>query len=174
MLDVAAVARTDIDLVLRDLLVAGVPKARRLAIWILHDPIAAEDAVQEAALLAWRRRGDLRNPAAAEGWFTRILVNVCRSELRRRARPRIVELEGVEEGNDDRIHRHDELTRAICALSPDQQTLLALRFGRDLTVPQVAAAMGLREGTVKSRLHATLAQLRVTLVEARRREEAIR
>jgi RNA polymerase sigma-70 factor (ECF subfamily) len=174
MLDVAAVARTDIDLVLREVLVAGVPKARRLAIWILHDPTAAEDAVQEAALLAWRRRRDLRNPAAAEGWFTRILVNVCRSELRRRSRSRILELEEVEGWSDDRIHRRDELTRAICALSPEQQALLALRFGRDLTVPQVAAAMGLREGTVKSRLHATLGQLRAALEDARRREEAIR
>jgi len=58
-------------------LLARLPGAQRLASWILHDPVAAEDAVQEAALLAWDRRRSLRDPGAGEAWFNRILVNVC-------------------------------------------------------------------------------------------------
>jgi DNA-directed RNA polymerase specialized sigma24 family protein len=53
---------------------------------------------------------------------------------------------------------------------PDEQLLLALRFGRDLTVPAIAAATRMREGTVKSRLHSALEHLRAAL-EAERRAE---
>jgi hypothetical protein len=82
------------DREIRAVLLARLPDAHKLASWILHDPIAAEDAVQEAALLAWGRRRTLRDPATAEAWFNRILVNVCRSELRRRSRrPLVTEVE---------------------------------------------------------------------------------
>ena len=47
-----------------------------------HSP-AAEDAVQETFLIALRRIGELRDPAAARAWLAAILVNVCRGELRR-------------------------------------------------------------------------------------------
>jgi RNA polymerase sigma factor (sigma-70 family) len=174
MLDVAIAGRAQIDEIVRDLLVEGVPKAHRLATWILHDPVAAEDAVQEAALLAWNGRRGLRDADAAEGWFTRILVNVCRGELRRRARSRIAEAEGMVDGGADALSRCDEVGRAIATLKADEQTLLALRFGRDLTVPQIAAATGLREGTVKSRLHSALEHMRASLEADRRREEALR
>ncbi len=126
MLDVAIEARAQVDEIVRELLVEGVPKAHRLATWILHDPVAAEDAVQEAALLAWNSRRSLRDPDAAEGWFTRILVNVCRGELRRRARPRIAEAEETVDGHADALSRRDELSRAIATLKADEQTLLAL------------------------------------------------
>jgi RNA polymerase sigma-70 factor, ECF subfamily len=174
MLDVATGMRTQIDVAVRDLLVEGVPRAHRLASWILHDSTAADDAVQEAALVAWDKREDLRDPEAAEGWFIRILVNVCRAELRRRSRPRIVETEGLVEGAGEYLPQRDELSRAICTLTVDEQTILALRFGRDLTVAQIASAMDLRAGTVKSRLHAALAHLRAALEAERRREEALR
>jgi DNA-directed RNA polymerase specialized sigma24 family protein len=49
-----------------------------------HGP-AAEDAVQETFLIALRRIGELRDPAAARAWLATILVNVCRAELRRPA-----------------------------------------------------------------------------------------
>jgi RNA polymerase sigma-70 factor (ECF subfamily) len=51
---------------------------------------------------------------------------------------------------------------------------VALRFGRDLTIPQIAAETGLAEGTVKSRLHYALEHLRGALEAERRAEEAFR
>ncbi len=174
MLDVAEGTGNQTDFAIRDLLVEAVPRAHRLAAWILHDPEAAEDAVQEAVLLAWDKRASLRDPEAAEGWFTRILVNVCRAELRRRARPTIVETEAVDDARDEQLSRRDELSRAICRLTPEEQTILALRFGRDLTVPQIGSAMDLREGTVKSRLHSALAHVRAELEAERRHEEMTR
>ena len=47
-----------------------------------HGP-DAEDAVQDAIVIAMRRIGDLREPAAAGGWLATIVVNVCRARLRR-------------------------------------------------------------------------------------------
>ena len=83
MLDEAAASVTADDAV-RRLLLVRIDDAYRLAMFILRDPLAAEDAVQEAALLAWDRRKSLRDSRTADGWFTRIVVNVCRDELRRR------------------------------------------------------------------------------------------
>jgi RNA polymerase sigma-70 factor (ECF subfamily) len=171
MLDMTIEAGAQTDHDVRALLLARLPDAHKLANWILHDPVAAEDAVQEAALLAWDRRRSLRDVASADAWFNRILVNVCRGELRRRSRrPAITEIEPTTDGTHGSLADRDELTRAIRRLVPDEQLLLALRFGRDLTVPAIAAATRMREGTVKSRLHSALEHLRAAL-EAERRAE---
>jgi RNA polymerase sigma factor (sigma-70 family) len=173
MLDMAIEAGTTSDQAVRTLLLAHLPDAHKLANWILHDPIAAEDAVQEAALLAWGRRRSLRDPAAAEAWFNRILVNVCNGELRRRSRrPAVTEIELTSDGTHGALADTDELTRAIRRLVPDEQLLLALRFGRDMTVPAMAAATRIPEGTVKSRLHSAMEHLRAEL-EAERRANGL-
>jgi RNA polymerase sigma-70 factor (ECF subfamily) len=157
------------------LLISRAEQAQRLANWILHDPASAEDAVQEAALQAWDRRRSLRNVDAFDAWFNKILVNACRQELRRRSRkPLVTEVEPVSDGGQGRLVARDELTRAIRALTPDEQIVVALRFGRDLTVPQIAAETGMAEGTVKSRLHYALEHLRAALEAERRTEEKLR
>jgi RNA polymerase sigma-70 factor, ECF subfamily len=174
MLDRAAASATTDDTV-RTMLLTRVDDAFRLATFILHDPIAAEDAVQEAALLAWRRRRTLRDSRAVDGWFTRILVNVCRDELRRRSRsPKVIALDpAIDDGMGSRADRHD-LAPALARLTPDEQALLALRFGRELTVPEIAERLHVPEGTVKSRLHSTLQHLRAAVEAERRSEEATR
>ena len=174
MLDEATAPMSTDDAV-RRLLLARVDAAYRLATFILHAPMAAEDAVQEAALLAWDRRRTLRDSETADGWFTRILVNVCRDELRRRARrPQLVALE-VDAGPVSAPPADDpDLPAALGRLTPDEQGLLALRFGRELTVPEIAAQLRIPEGTVKSRLHSTYQHLRAALDAERRSAEAIR
>ena len=175
MLTVTADARVRADETVRALLISRAEGAQRLATWILHDPVAAEDAVQEAALVAWDRRRSLRDPETVDAWFNRILVNVCRQELRRRGRrPALMEIDAGVDGDHGRLHDRDELTRAIGRLTPDEQILLALRFGRDLTVPQIAADLGMAQGTVKSRLHYALEHLRAALEAERRAEEKVR
>ncbi|HEX7492191.1 MAG TPA: sigma-70 family RNA polymerase sigma factor [Candidatus Limnocylindrales bacterium] len=176
--EVAMMARSRDDEI-ADLLLGRAAEAHRLAAWILRDPVGAEDAVQDAALIAWNRRGSLRDAASADGWFSRIVVNVCRDELRRRARKRDLPVTEVVTDSligpgSDRVAERDELGRAISKLTPDQQVVLGLRFGRDLTVPQIAAETGLPEGTVKSRLHHSLENLRATLAAERRAAEANR
>jgi RNA polymerase sigma-70 factor (ECF subfamily) len=169
MLGVAATTDTRADAV-RELLLELVPRSHRLAYWMLHDADAAADAVQEAALIAWRRRTTLRDPDAAEAWFNRILTNVCLGEIRRRTRRSPIETEPAVDDERENLARQDELARCMRSLTGEEQVLLALRFGRDLAVSQIAATIGIREGTVKSRLHSALAHLRAELDAERRRE----
>jgi RNA polymerase sigma-70 factor, ECF subfamily len=155
-----------------ELLVARAPEAHRLAAWLLRDPVAAEDAVQEAALSAWRARGRLRHADNPPGWFNKIVVNVCRDELRRRGKRR--ELPAPTQGDDgphDRLAAREEIGRAIGRLTTDEQILIGLRFGRDLTVPQIATLLDLAEGTVKSRLHSATQHLRAAFAAERRLED---
>jgi len=156
----------------RALLLSRLDGAYRLATCILRDGEAAEDAVQEAALRAWSMRRGLRDPGRAEAWFARIVVNTCRAELGRRARrPVLSDLEpSVDPGDLPEIR--DEVGQALAALSADEQLVVGMRYGRDLTVPQIALLTGIREGTVKSRLFHAHEHLRAALEAERRTEEA--
>jgi len=143
-------------------------RAYHYATLMLGDRGAAEDATHDAALTAWRRFGELRDPARFEAWFGRILVNVCRDQ--RRSRRPLVGGPAAEAalllrpaaGPDpaDDLGRRDAMARAIRDLSPDQREVIVLRFYLDLTVDQIAARTGARAGTVKSRLHYALQALR--------------
>jgi RNA polymerase sigma-70 factor, ECF subfamily len=148
----------------------------RLAAVILNDRIEAEDAVHDAAVRAWRSFGSLRDEAAFEGWFQRILVNRCRDRLRSRARHRVIDLGRaltdaehpvVGDGTTEAAVR-DAVSRALDALPPDERLVVTLRFYDDRTVPQVAELIGIPEGTVKSRLHRAMGTLRTALEEADR------
>ncbi len=148
----------------------------RLATAILADPIEAEDAVHDAALMAWRGFGKLRDIDRFDAWFARILVNGCRDRLRaRRRRPIVGALPmlgnldaGRTRGVADRdpmaaVGERDELDRAMAALDPDHVVVVALRFAGDLSIPEIAIRLGIPEGTVKSRLHHALRRLRTAL-----------
>ena len=148
----------------------------RLATAILGDPIEAEDAVHDAALVAWRGFGKLRDIDRFDAWFARILVNGCRDRLRaRRRRPIVGALPmlgsldaGGTRGASDRdpvaaVADRDELDRAIATLDPDHVVVIALRFASDLSIAEIATRVGIPEGTVKSRLHHALRRLRTAL-----------
>ena len=157
------------------LLDRGLEAHYRLAAVILGDPIEAEDAVHDAAVIAWRGFAGLHDRERFEAWFGRILVNGCRDRLRvRRRRPVVgtipdyAAVGGGPRTADDAgaaLADRDELARAFARLDPDHAVVVTLRFYADLTVPQIASRLGIAEGTVKSRLHHALRRLR-TAVEA--------
>jgi RNA polymerase sigma-70 factor (ECF subfamily) len=143
-------------------------RAYRLAGLILGDRSDAEDATQEALLRAWRSLGSLRDPAGFGAWFDRILVNLCRDRLRRRARVRFVPIEGAgpEHAGADPfrdILDRDEATRALAILEPDERVVVVLHYWGDLTLVAVAERTGWPIGTVKSRLHRALGKLEARL-----------
>jgi RNA polymerase sigma-70 factor (ECF subfamily) len=151
--------------------------AYRTASLILRDRASAEDAVHDAFVLAWRGRANLRDPSAAGAWFGRILVNACRDRLRRESRAAVRDVSarlhastGVAADPLPDLARRDEIGAALRRLTRDEQVLLALRFGEDRTVPEIAAVLGIPEGTVKSRLHGALAHVRAALDAERRTE----
>jgi RNA polymerase sigma-70 factor (ECF subfamily) len=150
---------------------AALDRAYHYATLMLGDRDAAEDATHDAALLAWRRFGELRDPTRFDAWFGRILVNVCRDRRRsnRRLLPsldgELVLLDRPNPGPDpvEDLGRRDAMTRAIRALSSDQREVVVLRFYLDLTVDEIAVRTGTRAGTVKSRLHYALQALRAEI-----------
>jgi RNA polymerase sigma-70 factor (ECF subfamily) len=148
-------------------------RAYRLAAVILGSELEAQDAVQDAAVVAWERFGDLRDRDRFDAWFDRILVNGCRDRLRRRGRVRLIDLEGVPEprSRDDgtgRVAERDALRGALRRLPPDQRLMVVLRFDGDLSLEEVAARTGERLGTVKSRLHYALRAMRAAYDAAAR------
>jgi RNA polymerase sigma-70 factor, ECF subfamily len=170
MIEVAGVQPRDDDERVVESLLAGVPEAHRLASWVLRDPVGAEDAVQEALLRAWSKRRSIRfELGQPQRWFMRIVLNVCRDELRRRRRQPVATSEPADPSRAP--SDNDDLGRAIARLAEDEQIVLGLRFGRDLTIPQMALAMAIPEGTVKSRLHHALDHIRAELDAERRAQE---
>jgi RNA polymerase sigma-70 factor (ECF subfamily) len=152
------------------LVVDHLDRAYRLAAVILGSTDDAEEAVSDAALLAWRSRKGLRDPDRFEAWFSRIVVNTCRDRLRSRRRRPVVEVfptapnEASEPGDfRELIHTRDELARAFELLSADDRITLVLRFWADLSIESIAERLGIPSGTVKSRLHHALARLRAGL-----------
>jgi RNA polymerase sigma-70 factor (ECF subfamily) len=153
----------------RALVGAALDDAYRRATVLLGDRFEAEDAVHDAAEKAWRGWGGLRDESRLEAWFGRILVNTCRDRLRRRRRVQLIEVRTDDVGAPsvsspaDRAGEGDLVRDALSRLSPDERIAVVLRYEADLTVPAIAALVGVPEGTVKSRLHHALHKVRVTL-----------
>jgi RNA polymerase sigma-70 factor (ECF subfamily) len=169
------VAAPDVD-TYRDFVEAHLDEAYRLATFILRDRADAEDAVHDAAISAWRHWPERRDFDRSEAWFRRIVVNACRDRIRGRRRVRAV---GMGLDVDPSLHPlvgdaaasfgdRDEIARVVGRLDLDDRVLVSLRYGLDLTVPAIAGALGMRVGTVKSRLHRSIAQLRAALQEGDR------
>ena len=135
----------------------------RLASAILRNRAEAEDATHDAFVQAWRSWPTLRDPAKFEHWFGRILVNVCRNRLKRAGRWHAQDLsDDIATVRGDPFGQaldRDLLVNAIGTLSPDHQVVIALRFFRDLTVAEIADQLGVRQGTVQSRLHYAVKRL---------------
>lgn len=148
--------------------------AYRLAAVLLGDRQAAEDATHDAVVRAWSAFGGLRDLAAFDGWFRRILVNCCRDVQRgRKARPTVpLELVPPRQGPDSDLAtmwaERDALGRALDALKPEHREVVVLRFYADLPLEEIARATGTPLGTVKSRLHHALTYLRADYEAAAR------
>jgi len=148
-------------------------RAYRLATLVLRSATEAEDAVHDAALLAWTRFDELRDPSRFDAWFDRIVVNACRQRQRRGGvRPLVLDAAApaaaltLADGASGRAER-DALRRALDRLTPEHRAVVVLRHLEGHSIAGIAARTGEREGTVKSRLTRARQALRVELREAR-------
>jgi RNA polymerase sigma-70 factor (ECF subfamily) len=139
-------------------------RSYRLAGLILGNVQEAEDAVQDAVVVAWKGFDRLRNADRFGAWFDRIVVNGCRDRMRRRGTVRFIAIDQSIDpvGPDpfrDLIER-DALLNGLTTLKPDERTVVVLRFWGDLPLDEIAERLGWPLGSVKSRLHRALARLR--------------
>jgi RNA polymerase sigma-70 factor (ECF subfamily) len=133
----------------------------RLAMTMLNDRGMAEDAVQEAALKAWRNLGRLRPEAPLRPWFLTVVANECRSARRSRwwRVLRFPELGGPRQASS-RLEDRIDLTAALDRLPQRHLLPLSLYYHLDLPIAEVARVLGCSEGAARLRIHRALAALR--------------
>ena len=116
---------------------------------LLHVTADCVDAVQEAVLRAWQRLPGLQNPQFFETWLTRIVINECKSQLRRRSRRGETELSPRLAAP---VSPEPELHAALTALKWKYRVVLTLKYIDGYTIEEIARILTLPRGTVASRL----------------------
>jgi RNA polymerase sigma-70 factor, ECF subfamily len=140
---------------------------------ILRDVDRAEDALQDALVIAWRDLPGLRDPDRFDAWVHRVLTNVCigqaSRERRRTANLRVLPLEGPA-AQDDLLGVIDreQLDRGFRRLTPEERAVLVLHHYVGYDSVEIAELLGIPAGTVRSRLHHAHRAMRAALdAEAR-------
>ena len=139
-----------------------------LAYRILRDPHRAQDAVQQALFGAWRSLPGLRDPERFDAWLLKLVVNACyaesRTERRWTAKVRLIPLEPSTEPDVARaVAARDELEQAFRRLTAEQRSVVVLHHHLGFPLTEIAATLGIPEGTARSRLHYAVRQLRAAL-----------
>lgn len=153
------------EILLRPLLEPGY----RLAGAMLQDHQAAQDAVQEAAIKAWRKLPQLREGSAMRPWFLGIVANECRSARRSRWSSVLKTLppERGQAVHADAVLSHIELRRALRGLDDKKRLALVLHWYLDLPLEEIATI-------TQSSVHAVEGQLQRGIHELRQRMEGHR
>lgn len=135
----------------------------RLAMTMLNDRTAAEDAVQDAALKAWRKLDRFRPDAQLRPWFLAIVANECRSARRTRWW-HVLRFADVrtQRAVPDLAQRLD-LDAALDRLPRHHLLPLVLYYHLDLPIDEVARVLRCSEGAARQRIHRALAALRPTM-----------
>ena len=143
---------------------------------ILRDVGLAEDAVQQALVIAWRELPRLRDPDRFDVWLNRTLVHTCYAEARRKrawiSSVQMLPLDGPVAPDDiaSMIDR-DEVERGFRRLPPDQRAILVLHHYLGLDSSQIGEVLDIPAGTARSRLHYAHRAMRA-LLEADARPSA--
>jgi RNA polymerase sigma-70 factor, ECF subfamily len=150
------------------LIVARGDRLYAIAHRILRDIDRAEDALQDALVIAWRDLRGLRDPDRFDAWLYRVLVNVCIQhavrERRRTANLRALPIEGP--ASPDALHSladRDQLERGFRRLPAEQRAILVLFHFVGYTPAEIAETLGIPQGTARSRLHTAHRAMRAAL-----------
>jgi RNA polymerase sigma-70 factor (ECF subfamily) len=180
----------DLDASFEAVVLAHQDRLYTIALRMLGDPREAEEAAQDALVRAYRALAtyDRERVRALRlrGWLTTIVLNRCRSSLGRGSARRVAarpldEVLGTahepattpDSGPSAAVERRADRERwaeRLAALPLAYRTAIVLRHVDGLSYPEVAAALGRPEGTVKAQVHRGIAQLR-TMLEAETHRE---
>ena len=149
---------TDLELAHRAEEIRG--RLYRTALLYLGGEAVALDAVDETVYRAFLSHRKLRQPEHFNTWITRILINVCNDELRRRKRePSMAELPETAAEQFDALPLRDAVER----LPRELRAVVVLRYFSGYTLSETAEALGLPPGTVSTRQRKALSLLRLEL-----------
>jgi len=126
----------------------------------------AEDAVQAAWLVAWRKLRSLRDPDRIRPWLLAVTTNEARQLLRRRRGPVVeidVEVSGGDQSDPSTGIERVDLRRALAHLSPDDRALVAMHYVIDLSSDELGAAVGTSPSAARMRLSRIVDRLRKEL-----------
>ena len=139
-----------------------------IALNILRDIDRAEDALQDALVIAWRDLRGLRDPDRFDPWLRRVVVNVCireaTRERRRAVNLRVLPVDGPAAPDDLlSLADRDQLERGFRRLPPDQRAILVLHHFLGYQPSEIAETLGIPPGTARSRLHNAHRAMRAAL-----------
>ena len=152
-----------------DLIRARTDRLFAIAQRILRDIDRAEDALQDALVIAWRDLRGLRDPDRFDAWLQRLLINVCIAqaarERRRTANLRVLPVDDGPAAPDDllTIGDRDQLDRGFRRLPPEQRAILVLHHFMGYQPSEIAETLGIPPGTARSRLHHAHRAMRAAL-----------
>jgi RNA polymerase sigma-70 factor, ECF subfamily len=149
--------------------------AFRTAYVVAGNAADAEEATQDAFVKAYRALWRFRAGAAFKPWLLRIVANEARNRRRSAGRRSALALRAAQEPSGEAApspeaaligaERREELIAALNRLPDADREAIACRYFLDLSEAETAAALGIRRGTVKSRLSRALERLRAELEE---------
>ena len=147
---------------------AAVVRLDQVARLILRDPELARDAVQDGLIRAWRDLPGLRDPDRFDAWLHRLTVNACLDQARRRRRrPIEVELSPLHEplmsDQSGAIADRELIEGVLRRLDEAGRAIVVLHYYLGMPLTDVAATLGIPLGTVKSRLHRALTEMRAAV-----------
>ncbi len=153
-----------------------------LAYRMVGNEADAQDLAQEAFVRSWRALGSFQFSSQFSTWLYRLTSNICIDFLRAQKKRTHVSLtvlqDDAQQQWDMPDHRplpeeqmmaaeeHEALANAIASLDPEYRQVLILRIINDCSYQQISEIMGIREGTVKSRLSRAREQLRKKLAQS--------
>jgi RNA polymerase sigma factor (sigma-70 family) len=137
---------------------------RRVCVVVTGDPRVADDAVQAAWAIAWRRLGSVRDPGRLRPWLVSVAVNEARQLVRSQRRRSLHEMtpaDPSERAATDPAAGISgiDMRDALARLDPRDRALLAMRYVAGFDATELAAATGLSPSGTRARLARLLARL---------------
>ncbi len=143
------------------------PRLKGIAYLILRDADRAEDAVQDALVMAWQDLRALRDPDAWDAWLRRLLVRACYRLAKKDRRQRVAgESEPENARSPDAIAgvaEREWILDELGRIDLEKRSVIVLHYYLDLPMREVAEILDLPYGTAASRLHRGLELMRASM-----------
>jgi RNA polymerase sigma factor (sigma-70 family) len=166
--DIASAAKGD-EIAFGRIVAAFHADMHRVCVFVCGDQSVAEDAVQAAWSIAWRKLGSVRDGDRLKPWLVSIAVNQARDMMRKRKRQAEVEVISDPRrelgGGIDPATGIDamDVRAALGALEPEERALLAMRYVAGFNATELSTALGISPSGVRNRLERLTSRLRKEL-----------